>query len=217
MTQNSRFIAINGRELRTQRLVRGWTQQRLAKIAGYTERLVRKAEKGGTLDIATIQDLAEALSTPAQAVAVESLTMDISAIARKWVESWELLETRMLPEIEPFLAEDFEFVCPGEPGTAPFVGTFRGAAGMQQWLDAYFSVLQRNKNIEVEYMVGENTVLARWMESGTFLGMPTPPVQINMHFRFVDGLIARIVDDYDTLTGATIAADAKARRLDKNQ
>jgi len=145
MTQNSRFIAINGRELRTQRLVRGWTQQRLAKIAGYTERLVRKAEKGGTLDIATIQDLAEALSTPAQAVAVESLTMDISAIARKWVESWELLETRMLPEIEPFLAEDFEFVCPGEPGAAPFVGTFRGAVGMQQWLDAYFSVLQRNK------------------------------------------------------------------------
>ena len=115
MSNISRFIAINGRELRTQRLTRGWTQFQLAKTAGYTERLVRKAEKGGTLDIATIQNLAEALSTPDNTVPIESLTMDISAIARKWVESFDQLRARMLPEVESFLAEDFVFEPIREP------------------------------------------------------------------------------------------------------
>ena len=141
----------------------------------------------------------------------------ISAIARKWVESWEHLETRMLPEIKSFLAEDFEFVCPGEPGTVPFIGTFQGAAGIQQWLDAYFSLIQRNKSTDMEYMVGENSVVARWLECGTFMGQPAPPVRINMHFQFVDGLIARIVDDYDTQTGATIASDANSKLLDDSK
>ncbi len=34
----------------------------------FIERLIRKAEKGGTLDIATIQNLAGALSTPENVV-----------------------------------------------------------------------------------------------------------------------------------------------------
>ena len=103
MTTNPRFIAINGRELRNCRLVRGWTQLQLAKSAGYTERLIRKAEKGGTLDIATIQNLAEALSSPDNVVLPESLTLDIAAIARKWVEGFENLERQMVKEIEQFL------------------------------------------------------------------------------------------------------------------
>ena len=211
MTNNPRFLPINGRELRNCRLARGWTQSQLAKSAGYTERLIRKAEKGGTLDIATIQNLAEALSSPDKVVLPESLTLDIAAIARKWVEGFENLEARMLPEIEPFLTDDFEFVCPGEPGTVPFIGTWKGSAGMQQWLDLYFSLFQRHKSTGVEYMVGDNTVVARWLESGTFQGVACAPVRINMHFRFVNGLIAHIEDDYDTHCGATNVAEAQSQ------
>jgi transcriptional regulator with XRE-family HTH domain len=216
MKKSTRFIEINGRELRSRRLARGWTQLQLARSAGYSERLIRKAEKGGTLDIATIQDIAEALSAPDHAVSVDSLTVDIAAIAKRWVESWEQLEVRMVPEVESLLAEGFEFVCPGEPGIVPFTGTFKGTDGMQEWLDLYFSCVQRTKNIEVEYMVGEDTVLARWLEHGTFLGMPAPPVRINMHFRFIDGLIVRIVDDYDTQTAATTASTALSRQIELN-
>lgn len=211
MKPKARFIAINGRELRSLRLARGWTQSQLAKSAGYSERLIRKAEKGGNLDHGTIQNLAEALSTPDSHVPLESLTLNIAAIAQKWVESWEHHEARMVPEIAGLLTENFEFVCPGEPGTAPFIGTFRGAAGLQQWLDLYFSVIQRQKNDEVEYLVGENTVVARWLEIGSFLGTPAPPIRVNMHFQFVDGLIARMVDDYDTHTGTVAAMTAKSK------
>ena len=213
MKKNARFIEVNGRELRTRRLSRGWTQRQLARSAGYTERLIRKAEIGGTLDIKTVQDLAEALSTPDNAVAVASLTVDIAAIARRWMEAWAQHEAQMVSEVESHLAEGFEFVCPGEPGTVPFVGTFKGACGLRQWMELYFSHVQREKNLSVEYMVGEDSVIARWLECGTFLGMPAPPVRINMHFRFVGRLITRIVDDYDTLTTFTTASKARSRLL----
>jgi hypothetical protein len=60
-------------------------------------------------------------------------------------------------------------------------------------------------------MVGEDTVIARWLESGTFLGVPAPPIRINMHFRFVGGLISRIVNDYDTLTAVNMALTARSK------
>ncbi|MFO1008115.1 MAG: helix-turn-helix domain-containing protein [Planctomycetaceae bacterium] len=216
MKSRARFLTVNGRKLRTFRLTRGWTQAQLAKSSGYSERLVRKAEKGGTLDLETIQNIAEALSTPEAPISTESLTLDMIAIARKWMECWEQHETRMVPEVKALLDEEFEFVCPGEPGTAPFIGTFRGTEGLQRWLDLYFSVVQRQKCGEIEYLIGENSVIARWLECGTFLGVPSPPIRINLYFQFADGLIAKIVDDYDTHTGAVIASTAQAKRCEDN-
>jgi len=212
MKSRARFLTVNGRKLRSIRLTRGWTQAQLAKSSGYSERLVRKAEKGGTLDLETLQNIAEALSTPEDPVSTESLTLDIVAIARKWMECWEQHETRMIPEVKSLLSEEFEFVCPGQPGTAPFIGTFQGTEGLQQWLDLYFSVVQRQKCSEIEYLIGETSVIARWLESGTFLGVPAPPIRINLYFQFVDGLITKIVDDYDTHTGAVAASTAQEKR-----
>lgn len=209
MNTNARFVAINGRELRALRLSRGWTQTELAKSAGYTERLIRKAEKGGTLDFNTILNLAEALSTPEMAVPVESLTIDTAAIARKWVETFDTLHRGMLSEIEPFLAKDFVFVCPGDPGMAPFVGTWTGVDGLRQWLDAFFGFFEECRNTEMEYFIGEDKVHARWVTHCKLQGVACDPVRINMHFRFVDGLIARIDDDYDTHGGVVAIEVAK--------
>ena len=214
MTTNPRFIAINGRELRNYRLTLGWTQSQLAKSAGYTERLIRKAEKGGTLDIATIQNLAEALSTPENVVLAESLSLDIATIARKWFETFDRLKIRMLPEIQPFLTEDFEFVCPGDPAVLPFVGVWKGTEGMQLWLDNFFGFFEENLNTEVEYSVGDSTVIVRWLATCKYQGVPCDPIRINMHFCFIDGLIARIVDDYDTHAGATNVTSAQAQLRD---
>lgn len=210
MTKPTRFVVVNGRELRNRRKAKAWTQADLAKAAGYTERTIRKAEKGGQVELVTVQDIAEALS-----IAVDLLTLDIAAIARKWVEAYESLEAQMLSEIEPYLAEEFEFVCPGDPTTAPFIGTWKGTAGFQKWLDLFFGFFQRQKNESVEYMVGKDTVVARWLESGIFQGVPCGPVRINMHFEFREGLIVRIEDDYDTHAGATSVTRAKEQL--KNQ
>lgn len=209
MKNAERFCSINGRELRSRRILQGLTQVELARAAGYTERLIRKAEKGGSLELATIRDLAEALSSPEHTVTVESLTLDHLAMAKQWVEAFDQLEQRMLPDIEHLLADDFEFYCPGEPSTAPFIGTWKGTPGLQMFLDNYFAIFTRVRNIKVEYTVGENSVGARWMESGFMQGIPCGPIRINLHFSFVNGLIARIDDDYDTQAGAIQKSNAE--------
>jgi hypothetical protein len=81
----------------------------------------------------------------------------------------------------------------------------------QQWLDHFFGFFEKTVNEEVEYMVGEGTVIARWLATCTYEGVQCPPVRINMHFQFENGLIARIVDDYDTHTGSVEVSKAKAK------
>ena len=66
-----RFVIVSGEVVRRLRMERGMTQLQLARAAGYTERLIRKAEKGGRLDIRTVQNLAEALSQFGNHLSVE--------------------------------------------------------------------------------------------------------------------------------------------------
>jgi DNA-binding XRE family transcriptional regulator len=72
---NPRFVIVSSERLLRLRMQRGMTQLQLAKAAGYTEWLVRKAEKGGRLDIATVQNLAEALSQFGEPVSADSLVV----------------------------------------------------------------------------------------------------------------------------------------------
>lgn len=112
------------------------------------------------------------------------------SIARKWVESFETLETRMMPEIEPFLADDFELVCPGDSNVIPFAGIWKGVAGHQQWLDMFFGFFDRTKAKRVTYTTSDHTVVARWKETVTLQGIPCEPVQINLYFHFYHGKLA---------------------------
>ena len=211
MSSNSRFVVVNGHELRKLRLALGWTQVRLAKLSGYTERLIRKAEHGGSLDMSTLLNLAEALSTPESRISVDSLTIDIVTIAKKWVDSFDSLKRKMLPEIENYLAEEFVFHCPGDPAMAPFVGIWKGRDGLQKWLDAFFDFFDDVNNTELEYLEGEDRVHARWVVYCSLKGTACAPVRINMHFQFVDGLISRIDDEYDTHGGAVAIEVAKEK------
>ncbi len=123
------------------------------------------------------------------------------AIARKWVESFETLEARMMPEITPFLSDDFELICPGDSAVIPFAGIWKGAAGHQQWLDLFFGFFNRTKAKRVTYTSSDHTVVARWQERVTLQGTECDPVKINLYFHFYHGKLARIFDDYDTDTG----------------
>lgn len=123
-------------------------------------------------------------------------------IARKWVDSFQDLEAKMLSEIEQYLSEDFELICPGDPKVVPFAGIWKGTAGHQKWLDLFFGFFQRTKANEVSFAETDHSVTARWKESVTLQGVPCDPVQINIYFHFLDGRLARIFDDYDTHTGS---------------
>ena len=193
-----RFVAVNGQHLRQLRMERGMTQLQLARAAGYTERLIRKAEKSGRLDIATIHDLAEALSQSGENVSLGHLLHDNLAIARLWVQSFSEHDHKMLALVRPYVSEDFVFYCPGDTSTTRFAGTFKGVSGFQKWLNLYFEVFSRHEIKELEFHTGPDTVVARWKESCSLRGIACGPIRFSMYFRFQEGVIVRIENDYDT-------------------
>lgn len=201
MKHNGRPSRVNGTEIRRLRIARGWTQKELARIAGYSERLIRKAEKGGSLNPSTITNLAIALSTPTEPVTPAQLIIDHLSITRQWVNGFNEHGRHMLEHIRSFVANEFELHCPGESDSAPFVGTFRGKTGLQRWLDLYFSAFNRSSNIQVNYAVGVSDpfVIARWTESGSRGTTTVGPIRVNLVVRFKGDLIARIDYDSDTL------------------
>lgn len=174
------------------------TQYQLARIAGYTERLVRKAEKGGRLDVVTIRNLASALSMSGQSVSADSLCLDNLSIAKLWVHGLDELGREMLSAIARFLSKDFVFQSLGDPGTTPFAGTFGGHSGFQQWLHRYFSVFEHRIVQDLEFVDGADIVVARWRESCSLHGVSCGPIRVSMYFRFREGLIVRIENDFDT-------------------
>ena len=198
---NPRFVPVSGEMLRRLRTERAMTQLQLGNAAGYTERLVRKAEKGGRLDIATVQNLAEALSQFGEPVSFESLLQDNLSTVKLWMQSLNELGLQMLAVMELYLADDFVLQCPGDPQITPFAGRFEKLAGFQRWLDAFFGTFTRQPSLDVEFVVGTETIVARWMETIFLQGIPCGPIRVSMYFRFRDGLIVQMDDDYDTKAG----------------
>lgn len=197
-----RSIRTNGNSIRRFRLDRGWTQQQLAKLAGYSPRLIRKAESCGPLDLETVRNIAEAFSSSGSIVTLQHLTLDIRAIAVQWMDALNRDGPAMVSSVEHLLAEDFVFYCPGDPAVAPFVGTWHGAEGLRNFWELYFAIFNRVPNETIEYCVGNDLVVARFMETAYVAGQLYGPLRINMCFTFKNGLIQRVDDDYDTQGGA---------------
>jgi len=70
---HERGMIVIGERLRLLRRQRGWTQQELADLSGYSDRLIRKAEHGGPVSAASLQVLATTLSHPARVVTSQEL------------------------------------------------------------------------------------------------------------------------------------------------
>lgn len=203
-----RFLPIHSSTLKELRIARGWSQAELARRAGYSDRLIRKAELGGNLDIQTIRDIAEALSQMDSMVTFETLVHDGISIAKKFVYGYDYLGREMVPTIEPYLAEDFVFHVAGDPTTAPFIGDWIGAAGMQQFFDIYFGIVKREKgSLEATYTAGDNVVLANYKDTLQVADQPPTVLWVYLHFYFRDGQLYRLEDRYDTQTAVRTQID----------
>lgn len=202
MTRHARLVRTNGHALRDYRMERGLTQQELAKTSGYSTRLIRKAEASGVLDVETVRNIAEALSTENIPVSFHQLTLDNRAIAVQWMDAINEHGPDMANQIAHHLTEDFVLHCPGLPETAPFIGTWHGTEGLLKFWGLYHQIFRRVPHSDVTYSVAENLVIARYFESGYIGDQLCGPVRIHMVFHFRDGAIYRIDDDYDTQFGA---------------
>ena len=64
------------------------SQVELSRRSGYSERVIRKAEAGGTLRFETIQDLATAMSVEGHSISLQDLAIGTSTIPDTDSVSW---------------------------------------------------------------------------------------------------------------------------------
>ncbi len=206
-----RSYVCRGKYLQFLREQRGWTQEDFAAKAGYSPRLIRKAESGGGISPATIEDLAETLSRPEDPTFPEDLISDPVAAAKLMFASYDQYEREMLPYCSHLMAEDIVFWCAGDPTEMPFAGSYHGLAGVQAFLDDFFGVFTRPapRPFCPALSLAGNEVVARYREDTEMNGVIGPPIWIVNISKFQRGKIIRIENYFDTDTGQRRYFDSK--------
>ncbi len=105
-------VRVDGPRVRALRRTAGLTQQRLAAMAGYTDRAVRKLERGGPVRRETLEDVATALTDAGVALpagGADALTLDRSPgererLLRAWFD--RAFNGRDPAAVETFVAPD---------------------------------------------------------------------------------------------------------------
>lgn len=194
---------VNGKRFAELRKQIGLTQMDLANRAGYSERVIRKAESGGALRLETIRDLSQSLSTPNQIVEPSHLYHSQLDLAKQFVQAYDQFGRDALLHCDGLFHEDFQFCCPGDPIQVSFAGLWNGLEGMQEFFDRFFSLFSRKAgSLLPTYLEADCRVVARYEDQVFFETHPMPPFWVNLHFHFRDGLISRIDDEYDTRLAA---------------
>lgn len=185
---------------------RGWTQQQLGKVTGYSERLISKAEAGKTVSTATIADLADAFSTADKPIYPEDLISDPVKLAKEYIAAVYSQGKRMVDAIQHFLADDVVFRIAGDPEQIPFAGEHRGIEAVRRSLDIFFSILEApaDHDHEPHYrFFGQGNEVSMWGESWIHpIGQPMEkPISISHRFVFQRGKLILLEDVFDTLAG----------------
>jgi len=122
-----RGVYTDGETVRSVRTHRGLTQEELADLAGLDVKTVRKAERGGRLDLSTLTRLAVAMETVTGRLVRHGLSeMGLLSCRRdavlRWLAAWD---ARDADGVLALYHERATFRLPGRP-VIPFHGTCRG-------------------------------------------------------------------------------------------
>lgn len=188
---------------------KGWTQSELALKAGYSERLINKAEAGKSISTTTIDILAEALSTAEETIYPEDLICDAVALAKEFMAGFYIHKINMFNALHHFLDEEMVLKFAGDPEKIPFAGTYRGLAELQRFADIFYSILEvpagHNHEPWYQYFAQGNDVIV-WGESWIHpIGTPMEkPMKMSNHLKFCKGKLILFEDVFDTQHGEEV-------------
>ena len=205
---NRRTVKSNGLSIRNLRNQRGWTQRDLARRAGYTERLIRKAESGGALDIQTAMDIAEALSQDLRKVFVDEFfaARDRLTIAKNFLDAFALYGRDMVAYVKHDLTIDFRVrLAAFSRSSTCYLDDWFGLNGLHLLLDRIVRDFSMDEGVaDQAYTEGVDLVSARYRQKLWFAGHALEPFWVNLHFRFESDRISTLEVDYDTFAVSRI-------------
>ena len=118
--------------LRAYRQRRGLTQAQLATHAGFSERLIRKAESGEAVRPHTLEVLAEALSTADEPVSVADLRGDPLAVVQTYYRIRRQFGYDFVPHCRHLFGEGYTVTMHGDRRVLPYAGTWEGVEGLHE-------------------------------------------------------------------------------------
>jgi len=193
-----RSYQCNPELLRFLRSKKGWSQKRLAKESGYSERLICKAEAGLSVSSEAIEVLAKALSTEDLQLKPEDLICDPIALSKKFIEALHLLQRDLVKGIAHFTDPrgEFNFV---QCAMGDYAGSYQGIAALNiaagKFFDAQEFVAGQDFKSSYQYFGSENEVVAwgtstiRVKETGEILN-----ISITLRLVFEKGRLSRVED-----------------------
>ncbi len=132
----------NGDLLRFYRDRKGMTQNQLACEAGYSVRLVGKAEAGQPIRMETVEVLAEALSCPEQTIGPIDLMTDPVALAKKYVSAQSLQREQFVAQVDNILSANFQLHVLADYNRLGLKNIYHGVGGLSE----YYGRLYRSPN-----------------------------------------------------------------------
>jgi len=195
--------------LRFHRESKAWTQRELAKAAGYSERLVSKAEAGQSISAAAVADLAGALSTAESPIYPEDLIVDPVQLAKEYIAAEHQQPGRVVDAIRHFLDEEIVIRLAGDPATIPFAGEHRGIAAVERVFELFYSILEvpagHDHTPWYQYLGQGNEVII-WGKSWIHpIGHPMEkPLDLVHRMKFRRGKLIEVEVVFDTLEGSRV-------------
>ena len=195
----------NGSYIKYLRKRMGWSQRELKNASGYSERLISKAESNGRIVLATLIDLAQALSTPQDIVRPEQLIHDPIAVAKSITHATYVLQRNMIPRMQHLISDDFVLEFVGDPSDYPFVGRYTGVDGFRVAIDRFFSYMEVLPNVnhtqwhDYFQCPDDENVVVVWGQSWIHpIGRPAEnPLDITQRIEVKDGKVCHFESRYD--------------------
>ena len=203
-------LSCDGKRLAELRIASGMNQAQFAKRAGYSVRLISKAENGRPIAITTIEDLAETLSTPDHPVTVSDLVTSPLEMGKRFIFGMYQHEGQVVEKLRDILHDEIIAKFAGNKKQIPFAGTHKGIEAVGHAFQRFFEILQspekHNPEDHYRFVAGGNRVVC-WGHSFFHPrgGTPLPePVDVTVWMDFVEGKMVFFEDRFNSDIGGDI-------------
>ncbi len=206
MSGSRNTTTANGKLIARLRSRLQWTQIDLARRAGYSERLIGKAEAGESVSVTTLDDIRVAFHESGESVSLDDLRHDPVDRARQFIWGMYIHKGKVIDEFEAFISPEVVIEMNGDPSVFPFAGRHVGIDAARAAFAAFYSVLQppedHSEFDSFEFLSTGSGALV-WGDTWAHpIGRPMPaPVKLAIRMDFKDGKLIHFDDCFDTQMG----------------